>query len=184
MWKEAVVAYFKALSRRLSGETDENHEELESGERVSWQTLEQHSFWTLVRTLSPEPACSDIILFSLWDGSDVILGTLFSNALYSCSCLWMKGQFSRPYKTIILSYLQGLANKFRDSFLIPHRAFWRRCYVDIRWRNKTELTWKVWISCVQYSLNSSSLGHCASSTLSRCEVGAYDGRESECEISC
>jgi hypothetical protein len=50
--------------------------------------------------------------------------------------------------------------------------------------NKTELTWKVWISCIQYSLNSSSSNHCVSSTLSRCENGVYDGADSGCEILC
>jgi hypothetical protein len=55
MWKEEVVAYSKVLSRHLSGGTDENHEKLESGERVPRPRLELHSFWTQVRTLPPEP---------------------------------------------------------------------------------------------------------------------------------
>jgi hypothetical protein len=46
IWKEAVVAYFKVLSRHLPGGTDENHEELESGERVSWPRFELDSLWT------------------------------------------------------------------------------------------------------------------------------------------
>jgi hypothetical protein len=76
---------------------------------------------------------------------------------------------------------QGLPNKFWDSFLFHARQSGSAVTWNIRWCNKTDLTWKVWISCVQYSLNSSSLDYCASSTLSRHENGAYSGTESECE---
>jgi hypothetical protein len=48
---------------------------------------------------------------------------------------------------------------------------------NVRWHNKTQLTWKVWISCIQYLLNSSSFEHCVSSTSSRRENGAYNQTE-------
>jgi hypothetical protein len=47
---------------------------------------------------------------------------------------------------------------------------------------KTELTQKVWINCLQYSLNSSSLDQCVLSALYGRQNGTYDGTDNECEI--
>jgi hypothetical protein len=35
IWKEAVVAFFEVLSRRLPGETEVSHEEAQSGQPIS-----------------------------------------------------------------------------------------------------------------------------------------------------
>jgi hypothetical protein len=71
-----------------------------------------------------------------------------------------------------------------DSVLILHQAIRNAVTWNLRGCNKTKLTWKVWVRYVQYSLNSSLLGHCVSSALSRCKIGVYDGTVSECEILC
>jgi hypothetical protein len=73
--------------------------------------------------------------------------------------------------------LQDQADMFWDSFLILCWVIWQCCYLECRWWNKTELTWEVWIGCIQYSLNNSLLYHCVLSALSRHGNKAYNGTE-------
>jgi hypothetical protein len=54
-WKEAVVAKFKALSRRLPGKIKENHHKYQSGQPVSGPALET-SFSQVFYLLTPSVA--------------------------------------------------------------------------------------------------------------------------------
>jgi len=40
IWSEAVMNYFKGLSQYFAGESEENYENHESGEPVSWLRIE------------------------------------------------------------------------------------------------------------------------------------------------
>jgi hypothetical protein len=56
--------------------------------------------------------------------------------------------------------VQGKAKKFWDCFKFRTERPGSAVTWNVRWHRKSELTWKVWINCVQYSLNSGSLDHC------------------------
>jgi hypothetical protein len=36
IWKDTVTAYFKVLSKHLTGDSEENNQKLQSGQPVTW----------------------------------------------------------------------------------------------------------------------------------------------------